>query len=139
VGERALESARAHLDYASKRSEGGAGSRLNQVRASQVVSQETARLETLRLILRTAQEALGVVIAADGPIDAGADPVFDMTGAFDDNAWRAARPDLITRATLQRAAERVVHDSWRDWIPVATASFDPAYVTPAGIFSPPGT
>jgi len=139
VGERALESARAHLDYASKRFEGGAGSRLNQVRASQVVSQETARLETLRLILRTAQEALGVVIAADGPIDAGADPVFDMTGAFDDNAWRAARPDLITRATLQRAAERVVHDSWRDWIPVATASFDPAYVTPAGIFSPPGT
>jgi len=139
VGERALESARAHLDYASKRFEGGAGSRLNQVRASQVVSQETARLETLRLILRTAQEALGVVIAADGPIDAGADPVFDMTGAFDDNAWRAARPDLITRASIQRAAERVVHDSWRDWIPVATASFDPAYVTPAGIFSPPGT
>jgi len=139
VGERALESARAHLDYASKRFEGGAGSRLNQVRASQVVSQETARLETLRLILRTAQEALGVVIAADGPIDAGADPVFDMTGAFDDNAWRAARPDLITRASLQRAAERVVNDSWRDWIPVATASFDPSYVTPAGIFSPPGT
>ena len=139
VGERALESARAHLDYASKRFEGGAGSRLNQVRASQVVSQETARLETLRLFLRTSQEALGVIIAADGPVDAGADPAFDMTGAFDDNAWRAARPDLATRASIQRAAERVVKDSWRDWIPVATASFDPSYVTPSGIFSPPGT
>ena len=139
VGERALESARAHLDYASKRFEGGAGSRLNQVRASQVVSQETARLETLRLLMRNAQEALGVIIVADGPVDAGADPVFDMTGAFDDTAWRSARPDLITRASIQRAAERVVKDSWRDWIPVATASFDPSYITPAGIFSPPGT
>jgi outer membrane protein TolC len=139
VGERALESAQAHLDYATKRFEGGAGSRLNQVRASQVVSQETARLETLRLVLRTAQEALGVIIVADGPIDAGADPVFDMNGAFEDSAWRTSRPDLITRASIQRAAERVVKDSWRDWVPVATASFDPSYITPTGIFSPPGT
>ena len=139
VGERALESAKAHLDYATKRFEGGAGSRLNQVRASQVVSQETARLETLRVILRTAQEALGVIIVADGPVDAGADPVFDMAGAFEDNAWRTARPDLVTRGAIQRAAERVVKDSWRDWVPVATASFDPSYITPTGIFSPPGT
>ncbi len=139
VGERALGSARAHLDYATKRFEGGAGSRLNQVRASQVVSQETTRLEALRLVLRTAQEALGVILAADGPVDAGADPAFDMSGAFEDTAWRTARPDLITRAAIQRAAERVVQDSWRDWLPTATASFDPAYVTPAGIFSPPGT
>lgn len=139
TGERAIENAKAHLDYATKRFEGGAGSRLNEVRASQVVSQETARLEALRVILRSAQEALGVIIAADGPIDAGADPVFDMTGAFDDNAWRTARPDLITQASIQHAAERVVHDSWRDWVPVANASFDPAYVTPTGIFSPPGT
>jgi outer membrane protein TolC len=139
VGERALESAKAHLDYATKRLDGGAGSRLNQVRASQVVSQETARLETLRLILRSTQEALGVIVVATGPVDAGADPAFDMTGAFEDSAWRAARPDLMTQASIQRAAERVVKDSWRDWIPVATASFDPSYVTPAGIFSPPGT
>jgi outer membrane protein TolC len=139
VGEHSLENAKAHLDYATKRFEGGAGSRLNEVRASQVVSQETARLETLRLILRTAQEALGVIIVANGPVDAGADPVFDMTGVFEDTAWRKARPDLITQASIQRAAERVVSDSWRDWVPLATAEFDPSYITPTGIFSPPGT
>jgi outer membrane protein TolC len=139
VSERALESARAHLDYATKRLEGGAGSRLNQVRAAQVVSSETARIEALRYALRAAQEALGVILAADGPVDVGADPAFDMSGAFEDTAWRTARPDLITQATIQRAAERVVADSWRDWVPTATASFDPAYVTPAGLFAPAGT
>ena len=139
VSERAIESARAHLDYATKRLEGGAGSRLNQLRAAQVVSTETTRIEAIRLALRTAQEALGVIIAADGPVDVGAEPAFDMTGAFSDDAWRTARPDLITQATIQRAAERVVRDSWRDWVPTATASFDPAYVTPAGLFAPAGT
>jgi len=139
VNGHALESAQAHLDYATKRLEGGAGSRVNQLRAAQVVSSETARLEAIRLLVRNAQEALGVIIAADGPVDAGADPVFDMTGAFADDAWRTARPDLITQAAIQRAAERVVQDSWRDWLPVATASFDPALVRPAGLFAPAGT
>jgi hypothetical protein len=41
---------------------------------------------------------------------------------MDDNAWRTSRPDLITQATLQRAAERVVKDSWRDWVPVVNVS-----------------
>ena len=36
---------------------------------------------------------------------------------MDENAWRTARPDLITQAAIQRAAERVVKDSWRDWFP----------------------
>lgn len=139
VSERALESARAHLDYATKRFEGGAGSRLNQLRAAQVVSQEMARLEGIRVVLRASQEALGVIIAADGPVDAGADPVFDMAGAFEDTAWRTARPDLITQAAIQRAAERVVKDSWRDWVPTATASFDPTFLHPASLFTPAGT
>jgi outer membrane protein TolC len=139
VSERALENAQAHLDYATRRLEGGAGSRLNQLRAAQVVSSETTRIEAIRLALRSAQEALGVILAADGPVNAGADPVFDMTGAFDDEAWRTARPDLITQAAIERAATRVVKDSWRDWVPTATASFDPAYVTPAGLFAPAGT
>jgi outer membrane protein TolC len=139
VSERALESAQAHLDYANKRLEGGAGSRLNQLRAAQVVSSEQTRIEAIRLALLNAQEALGVIISADGPVDVGADPVFDMTGAFEDTAWRTARPDLITQAAIQRSAERVVKDSWKDWMPIANAQFDPAYVTPASIFTPSGS
>jgi outer membrane protein TolC len=139
VSERSLGSSRSHLDYAQKRFEGGAGSRLNQLRAASIVSTEEARVEGARLGLRAAQEALGVIVVADGPVNAGAEPVFDQTGAFDENAWREARPDLVTQATIRRAAERVFNDSWRDWVPDVTASFDPAYVTPSGLFAPSGT
>ena len=139
VSLRALESARAHLDYATRRFEGGAGSRLNQLRAAQVVSSEEARLEAVQLAVRNAQEALGVIIVADGPVDAASDPAFDMSGAMEDNAWRKARPDLITQAAIQRAAERVVKDSWRDWVPYADATFSPTLLSPSGLFQPSKT
>jgi outer membrane protein TolC len=139
VTTRALESARVHLDYATKRLEGGAGSRLNQLRAAQVASSDEARLEAIQNALRTSQEALGVLVVSDGPVDAGADPVFDEPGTMDESAWRAARPDIITQAAIQRAAERVVKDSKLDWYPNVNASFDPAYVTPSGLFAPSGT
>lgn len=135
----ALDTARAHHDYATKRFEGGAGSRLNQLRAAQVMSSEESRLEEIRLALRTAQEALGVIIAAPTAVDAGAAPEFDLSGAMDDNTWRTARPDLVTQAAIQRAAERVVADSWLDWVPNVNASFDTTFLTPASIFQPAGT
>ncbi len=139
VSERSLESARAHLDYAQKRFEGGAGSRLNQLRAAQIVSSEESRLEGSRLGLRTAQEALGVIVVAEGPVDAGAEPVFDQTGAMDEDAWRKARPDLATQAAIQRSAERVLQDTWRDLVPNVDASFAPTYLTPSGLFQPSRT
>ena len=37
------------------------------------------------------------------------------------------------------AAERVARDSWKDWVPVGTASFQPQFLTPAGIFQSSGT
>jgi multidrug efflux system outer membrane protein len=135
----ALETARAHYEYATKRFEGGAGSRLNQLRAAQVMSAEESRLEEIRLAMRAAQEALGVIVVSPTPVDAGAEPVFDMTGTMDDNTWRTARPDLVTQAAIRRAAERVVADSWRDWVPNVNVSFDPTLLTPAGLFQPART
>ena len=139
VSERSLSNARAHLDYAQKRLEGGVGSRLNQLRASQLVASEEARLETTRLGLRRAQEALGVLLAEPGPVDAGGEPAFEIPTEIDESAWRAARPDLLTQTAIQRAAERVVRDTWREWLPTATASFDPQYITPSGLFQPSRT
>ena len=95
------------------------------------MSAEESRLEGARLALRTAQEALGVIVVADGPVDAGGEPVFDQAGVMDEEAWRTARPDLVTQAAVQRAAERVLRDSWRDLVPNVSASFDPVYLTPA--------
>ncbi|HUR21479.1 MAG TPA: TolC family protein [Vicinamibacterales bacterium] len=148
VSLRSLESSRAHLQYASNRLTAGAGTRLNELRATQSVSSDEARLENARMALRRAQEALGVILAADGPVDAGGEPPLDVEGALREagvdqapnaSAWMAMRPD-VKRQTLQiEAAKRVVVDSRKDWFPTGTASLDPQFITPAGLFQPSRT
>jgi outer membrane protein TolC len=139
VAERSLETSKAHLDYAQKRLEGGAGSRVNQLRAAQELASDQARLENTRLLLRRAQESLGVLLAADGPVDAGAEPNLETAIPGPESEWAAARTDLQFQAAVQRAAEQVVRDSWKDWVPNAAVEFDPLYLTPSGLFQPSRT
>jgi outer membrane protein len=139
VEERALENARAHLDYAQRRLEGGLGSRLNMLRASQEAMVGEARLENAELALRQSWEALGVLLAEDGPVDAAGEPAFAVPASIDEATWTRRRPDLLAQNAIVRSAERVVRDSWKDVAPSAEASFDPQYVTPAGLFQPSRT
>ena len=135
VDQRALESARAHLDYADKRLEGGLGSRLNQLRAAQAVSEDASRLEATKLQLRRAQEALGVLVVENGPVDAGADPAFEKP-VVSENEWLANRADIRAQDASIAAAERVIKDTNKAWYPTAGVSFSPQVVTPTGLFSP---
>lgn len=139
VGERALENAQEHLDYAERRLEGGAGSRLNRLRAAQAVSADEAQLETERLALITSREALGVLLVEDGPVDAGAEPVFDVADVGDETTWMNARPDVQVEQRARSAAQRVLKDSRKDWFPTGVAAFDPQYLAPAGLFQPART
>jgi len=139
VNLRARETAQAHLEYAQKRLAGGAGTRLNELRAAQEVASDEARLEITRLAARRAQEALGVLMAADGPVDAAAEPMFEVPAIVDEPTWMAARPDLQLFAATGRAAERTSRDSFKDFFPTAFASFDPQVVTPSGLFQPSRT
>lgn len=139
VDERALSNARAHLDYAQKRLEGGVGSRVNAQRAAQEVSGDETRLENTRLALVRAEEALGVLVAVDGPVAVGAEPAFETPASTDVTAGLGARTDVqLGRANIS-AAERVLNDSRKDWWPVGTVSFDPSYITPAGLFQQAGS
>ncbi len=136
TNERALENARAHYDYANQRFQGGLGSRLNALRAQQEVSADEARVETARLLARRAQEALGVLVAADGPVDAADEPSFDVPApAVPDQELVAARADLRAIIARQSAAERVAADSWREKLPSMTALFSPQVLAPSGLFS----
>jgi outer membrane protein TolC len=135
----ARETAQAHLDYAQKRLAAGAGTRLNELRAAQEVASDEARVEIARLATRRAQEALGVLMAADGPVDAAAEPAFDVPAVVEEPTWMAARPDLQLFAATERAAERTSRDSFKDYFPTVFASFDPQAVTPSGLFQPSRT
>jgi outer membrane protein TolC len=135
VTQRALDTSLAHLDYARRRLEAGAGTRVNELRAGQEVSTNEARLETAQLGVRRAQEALGVLIVSDGPADTAGDPVFVIPPIADEAAWMALRPDLRLFTADERAADRVWKDSSKDWFPTATATFDPQAIVPASIFT----
>ena len=77
---RARDNARSHYEFANQRYEGGVGSRLNALRA---------------------QEALGVLVATDGPVDAAGEPVFSVppAGARDHARAAAAQADEVVRIT----------------------------------------
>jgi multidrug efflux system outer membrane protein len=139
VAERALATARAHFDYADRRASAGVGSELNRLRASQVVTTTELQVESARLAERRAREALAVVLAAEGPVTAGREPVFDVPATVDETTWMSMRPDLVTEAAIKRAAERVVRQHWQEWAPLPTLSFDPQVITPSGLFQPSRT
>jgi outer membrane protein len=139
VNLRARENAQAHVDYARARLEGGVGSRLNELRAAQELATTDVLLEAARLAERRAQEALGVLVAAEGPISVAGEPAFDVSVAPAGDEWMAERPDVRLFSAHVQAADRVVRDSWKDWVPSATASFEPQLLTPSGLFAPSRT
>jgi multidrug efflux system outer membrane protein len=136
VSVRARETAMAHLDYAQRRLAAGAGTRLNELRAGQEVATDEARLENAQLGVRRAQEALGVLIVANGPVDAAGEPTFDISAAMtDESSWMAARPDIRLFAATERAADRVWRDSSKEFFPTGAVSFDPQALSPVSVFS----
>lgn len=139
VDVRALSNARDHLDYATKRLEGGVGSRVNQQRAAQEVSSDETRVEASRFAIVRAEEALGVLVVADGPVAVGAEPNFEAPETMDAATGLSARTDVQLQRANVKAAQRVLDDSHKDWWPLGTVSFDPTYVAPASLFQQSST
>ena len=135
----AIDTARGQLDYNTRRREGGVGSRLNELRSAQVLSSTQAELEVLRFVVRRAQESLGVLMVANGPVDAAAEPNFEVPQVGEETEWMPNRPDVRLALADVAANERIVKDSRKDWFPVASVGFGPQVLTPSGIFQPSRT
>jgi outer membrane protein len=143
---RARDNARAHFDLATQLEEQGTGSRLNALRAQQQLSTFERMLEVAMLAVYRAQEALGVLVVADGPVDASEEPVFDVpsdpAAAGTTRAELApvllqARPDLRLFTGEEQAAARVLRDSSKDRWPSLNALFLPQSVYPGQFFTSP--
>jgi outer membrane protein TolC len=137
LNERARDTARVHSDYTHTRLLGGLGSRLDDVRARQELEADEGRVLLARLALGRAQETLGVLVAAEGPVDASEEPWFaavDPATAVDEAPrLRADLRTLDARLALQR---RVAHDSWADFMPTLALTFAPIYTWPSTVVSP---
>ena len=133
--QRSRDTAKAFFDYAHERFKAGASSRLNELRAQQTLSSDEALLEQAQLGLYRTQEALGVLLAADHPIDATNEPAFDIPPQADAATATQSvglRTDIKLFATEVEAARRVVSDSSKDWYPTLNGIFEPA-VSAAGL------
>jgi outer membrane protein TolC len=75
-------------------------------------------------------------MAENGPVDAGGVPALERPAAASEADWMAARPDLRARSADIRVSEQVVRDAWKDWLPSASVSFEPQFVTPTSLFQP---
>jgi len=135
----AIETARGQLDYNTRRREGGVGSRLNELRSAQVLASNEALIEVFRLNERRAQEALGVLLAANGPVDVSGEPAFEVPPPAPELQWMPVRTDVQLFTAQREADSRVVADSSKDWWPTASVSFAPQVLTPAGLFQPSKT
>jgi outer membrane protein TolC len=136
IAVRNRDTAKALEDYARTRYEAGQGSRLNHVRSVQQLASADGLVELALLLVRRAQEALGVAVFAPGPLGANGEPALPPALPPANDAWLNRRPDVRLFTSELEAADRVVSDAWKNWLPTATASFTPRYVTPAGLFEP---
>jgi outer membrane protein TolC len=135
----ALDTARGQLDFNTRRREGGVGSRLNELRSAQILAATQALLEVLRLNVIRAQEGLGVLLAANGPVDASGEPSFAVPLETPESQWLPNRADVRVRIAERDANQRIVNDSRKDWWPAASVSFGPQLITPSGLFQPSRT
>jgi outer membrane protein TolC len=136
--QRSRDTAQAFFDYANERLKAGASSRLNALRAQQTLSADEALVEQAMLSRYRTQEALGVLMAVEGPVDAVAEPAFDIPpqAAAAAGAAMDLRTDLKLFGLELEAAERVLRDSSKEWYPVLNGIFEPAFQYPGSVFTP---
>jgi len=162
---RARDVAKAHFEFARQLQEGGTGSRLNELRAQQELTVDEELVESAQLAVYRAQEALGVLLVADGPADTIDEPLFPLPAEAESvvglvaagaaagpstlvlsaskdgrpepgvSALQSWRPDLRLFAAEQQAAERILNDSSKDRLPYLEGVLTPSTLYPAQVFS----
>ncbi|HEY3452666.1 MAG TPA: TolC family protein [Myxococcales bacterium] len=138
VADRAFSTAQKHYEFSHGRRLGGVGNRLDEVRAEQEGEATRAAAEQARSTLARAQEALGVVLAEDGPVDAAPDAALPSPPTLDEALKEAGGRRIDVKVAEGRAAnaDQVVKDSWADYMPSLTGSFMPFIQDPPSITQP---
>jgi outer membrane protein TolC len=138
VDVRAQVAARAHRDYAKARFEGGVGNRIDLVRAQQEIAADATAVESAQSGLVKAREALGVLVADEHPVDTTDEVSFSPPPSQQDALaqLQQLRLDLQASDLRAQAADRVVHDSWTDYMPLLSIAFAPFYQNPPTLTSP---
>lgn len=137
VQERAVKNARDHLAFSRSRYAGGIGTRLDEVRAAQEASTNQAQLQNAYTALARAREALGVLIAADHPVDVADEaPMGSAPQLHEAQQELGNRTDVRAGERQAAAADQVYRQRWADYLPYLVGSFQGYYQNPPTLTQP---
>jgi outer membrane protein TolC len=131
--ESAVKNAAAHVDYTRTRLAGGGGTLLDFKRATALHDSDRTLLERARFVLLRLQEQLGTLLGENTPVDVTVEvelpaAPLDPGVALDDGL--GLRSDLQLSRERLAAAAKARRQSWADFVPWASASFEMFYQTP---------
>jgi len=136
--ETARDTAKAHYDFAHARLAGGVGHSIDEVRAQQDLATIEIQLQANLVALTRTREALGVLVAAPGPIDASDDvtlgAVPSMTEAME--SIRTTRTDLRLLDVRVRSSKNAADDVWSYYMPYLAVIGQPFVQHPPTLLQP---
>ncbi|HEY7372974.1 MAG TPA: TolC family protein [Polyangia bacterium] len=126
ASETARETAKAHYDYAHTRLQGGIGHSIDEVRAQQDLAAVETQLQANLARLALAREALGVLLAADAPVDALEDVELAAPPSMPE-ALEAVRGRTDVKVLNMRigSAQQARDDVWAYYAPYLAAVGQP--------------
>lgn len=132
----ARDTARAHEQFSESRLAGGVGNRLDAVRAAQERASTETTVQNQTLALSRAQEALGILLGENAPLDAAdvslpAPPT--LAAAYQEAQQRS---DIVASKERVESARKAVRDSYAEYLPLLTGVAEPFYQTPATLTTP---
>jgi outer membrane protein len=131
VDERARDTAKSHAAYAHQRYAGGVGNRIDEVRAVQEVATDEALVQQAYAQLASTEEALGILVGTDGPLDTAEDASLAAPpGLTEGLADAAHRTDVLALDARLKTANKTVRDDWTDYAPYLVGVAEPFYQNP---------
>ena len=132
----ARDTARAHEEFSKSRFLGGVGNRLDAVRAAQERASSETKVQNQTIALVRAQEALGILLGENGPMDA-----MDVTLGTPPTLATAlgeaeSRSDIEASKERVESARKSVRDSYAEYLPILTGVAQPFYQNPATLTLP---
>jgi len=126
------DTAVAQLDYARKRLEGGLGNKVDAARAAQTLETAEVVLQASYENLYNAQEALGVLLGVNHPVDASETPSFPQLPGLDAALSEAPkqRTDVQLNEEEVKASDRSLNMSWTEYMPTLNLLGEPLFQHP---------
>jgi len=132
----ARDTARVHEEFSKARLQGGVGNRLDYVRAAQERATAETRVQAQTIALSRSEEALGILLGENGPIDAmdttlGTPPTLQAALSEADK-----RSDVVVSRDHVEYARRAVRDTYTNYLPMLSGVAEPFYQNPASLTTP---